>query len=128
MITHSKGPDTRVITLDDWLKEGDAIFGTNLDDWKFVCPMCGNIQSVADFRKLHEQGHKVEPSSSYFNCIGRYIGGRSAFFDDGKKGPPCDYTMGGLFCVANTYVVTEGKEHPVFEFYREASVEQENKS
>ena len=119
VITHTPSKDAKRINVNDWLAEARELFGDNVDDWKFVCPMCGNIQSVADFRKLHDEGHKTNPEDAYFNCIGRYIGGRSAFLEDKKEGPPCDYTLGGLFCMAKTFVNKDGKDHPVFEFYRE---------
>lgn len=119
ILTHTPSKDSKVWTLDEWLAEATRLFGSDMGDWKFVCPMCGNVQSVADFRKLRDEGYKVSQNDAYFNCIGRYIGGRSAFLDDKKKGSPCDYTLGGLFCMAKSFVHKDGKDHPVFEFYRE---------
>lgn len=105
-------------SVEEWLAEGERLFGPDRMNWKFVCPMCGNVQSVQEFKQLAEEGHRVTPDSARFNCIGRYKGGRSAFLDDGKDGPPCDYTTGGLFNVSPVKVAAPDGEHWAFDFYR----------
>jgi hypothetical protein len=81
------------ISLAEWYIEGARLFGTNSLKWKFVCPACGHVQAVEDFRPFKSQGATVE--TARLNCIGRYSGPkRRAFGDDGPG--PCDYTSGGL--------------------------------
>ena len=105
-------------SVEEWLAEGERLFGPDRMDWKFVCPMCGNVQSVREFKQLADEGYNVTPDSARYNCIGRYKGGRSAFLKDGKSGPPCDYTTGGLFNVSPVKVVCPDGEHWAFDFYR----------
>jgi len=93
------------MTRDEWLEEGRRRFGEDFMAWKFVCPICGHVQSVADFREYKDQG--ASPDSATFHCIGRYQEScRRAFGDykeDGKPGP-CDYTAGGLFRLAPVHI------------------------
>lgn len=57
----------------------------------------------------------------YFSCIGRFDT-RIPKDDvgtilDKKPKSPCNYTLGGLFCFAKTFVISEsGEKIPVFEF------------
>jgi hypothetical protein len=115
------GEDLVEIPLDNWLARAEALFGKDKKNWKFKCPNCGHIQSVGDFVELNKLGiSDVEPDGvAYFSCIGRYdtrIKQPGTIFKD-KKGSPCNYTLGGLFCFAKTFVIdSEEKRHPVFEF------------
>lgn len=122
--------DVREIQAREWLKEGEKLFGPDKRDWKFVCPNCGHIQSGRDFIELNRLGiSDVEACNVvFFSCIGRYdtripetkIG---TIFDKEPKQQPCNYTNGGLFCLAKLIVVDhKGQKTPVFEFARETSV------
>jgi predicted RNA-binding Zn-ribbon protein involved in translation (DUF1610 family) len=107
----------------EWLAEGKRIFGEDFNQWKFVCPMCGHVQTIQDFRDLHARGYDVTPDTARFNCYGRYVpaeGRRSAFID-GKETikSPCDYTSGGLFICSPVVVIDDaGTRHSSFDFYR----------
>lgn len=106
------------MTLTEWETLGEQLFGKDRMKWKFVCPGCGNIQSVEEFRKYKDQG--AEPSSAYQKCIGRYAGGKSWMNDPTTKKGPCDYTANGLLNICPLIVVdNEGHEHTVFDFYQE---------
>jgi len=83
------------MTKEEWKTEAIKRFGTDIMNWKFVCPICGNVASVADYKNAH-----APESAIAFNCIGRYLPNcRSAFGRNSKNAPlkPCDYTGGGLF-------------------------------
>lgn len=93
----------KTLTLKEWKGKGKELFGTDdYKKWKFVCPMCKNIQTYEDFEGLTD-----EPESYfYFSCIGRL-----------KDGVGCDWSLGGLLQIHKTEVVSEeGKHVPVFEF------------
>ena len=117
-----EGHELKELALKDWLAEGYRLFGANRKLWKWKCPNCGHVQSMADFIELGEKKiSDVDPSTAYFSCIGRFdsripkidVG---TIFDKVKKSP-CNYTLGGLFCFANTVVISEsGERIPVFEF------------
>lgn len=120
-----EGPDVRELPLKDWLTEGERLFGADKKQWKWKCLNCGHVQSIADFLELKKLGIiNVEEDVGalvYFSCIGRFdsripekdVG---TIWDKVKKSP-CNYTLGGLFCFANTYVIDElGVKHPVFDF------------
>jgi hypothetical protein len=74
------------ITLDQWEAIGRELFGDNKQDWRFQCPSCGNVQSVAIAKSKWPEleGRGWQPWSE---CIGRYL--------EGKGG--CDWAAYGLF-------------------------------
>lgn len=113
------------IPLKDWLAEGERLFGTDKKQWKWECINCGHVQSIADFLELKKLGIiKAEEDVGrivYYSCIGRFdtripeedVG------TIGDKKSPCNYTLGGLFNFAETYVIGEsGERVPVFDFAR----------
>lgn len=107
-----KKNEKRLITKQDWEREGDKLFGLNPLDWKFVCPSCGHVASVADWR---ESG--APEGAIAFSCIGRWTGSKKEL---GEKPGPCNYAGGGLFGLNPITVFDEdGKEHDVFDFARE---------
>lgn len=101
------------LTYDEWMAQGRARFGENTDLWRFVCPSCGNIQEIGDFRKYKDRG--AVPDCAAELCIGRFTGAEGAF--DPAKYKPCNYTANGLICLCTTVVVfPNGDQQPVFEF------------
>jgi len=106
-------PRTRY-TLAEWHAEAERRFGASYQDWKFVCPACGHVQKVIDFRPYKDAG--ANPNSAYQECIGRYEGvPRSATKESGKG--PCDYAGYGLIDLCPVTVVMEdGREIKVFDF------------
>lgn len=119
----AEAPKSKEISLKDWLAEGERLFGHDKKQWKWKCPNCGHVQSIADFLELRKLGIiKAETDVGtrvYFSCIGRFDS-RIPKEDVGTIGDnksPCDYTLGGLFCFAHTYVIDEsGVSRPVFDF------------
>lgn len=117
------GDDLKEIPLKDWLAMGERLFGPDKRLWKWKCSNCGHVQSIADFIELRNQ--KIVPSDfdagtvAYFSCIGRFdtrIPEKDVGTISDKKSP-CNYTLGGLFVYANTFVIDEaGQKHPVFDF------------
>ena len=87
--------DILEMTYDDWMAEGKRRFGEDLAKWKFVCPVCGHIAAVEDFKPHSAAG--ATPNSATCECIGRYVHGSKAFGPDGKVVGPCDYAGYGLF-------------------------------
>lgn len=85
------------------------------EDYAFVCPMCGVVQSA---RSLIDAGagNSFSQVEKYlgFSCIGRFTGaGAPRKAPDGK---PCNWTLGGLLLAHQLEVVTpDGKHHPHFE-------------
>lgn len=103
-------------TYDEWVARGKKLFGGDIMEWAFVCPSCGHVQRVKDFKPV---GGK--PDHAYSMCIGRfYPNPKRAFGGDGKsweKGEgPCDYTSGGLFNINPVAIVKDGKEMSAFDF------------
>ena len=104
----SKQPDlseggVKVFTLKQWQEEAERRFGKGALDWKFKCPVCGNVQTMRMFK---EKG--VDPNKAYYNCASRYgFGGRS----------DCKWTMGGLLSIGGVYVIDDSyNPRHVFEF------------
>ena len=93
------------MTKEEWIGKGKQLFGDNFEEWRFVCPGCGHIQSVGDFRIFKDRG--ATPESAREECIGRYTGGRSWMLGEG--GSPCDYAGYGLLRISPVEVV-DGEE------------------
>lgn len=101
----------RTITCEEWKAEGAALFGDNQMDWRFVCPVCHHVASVADWYSLGAAGKSMVA----FSCVGRLNAGSSEAFS-GKPGP-CNYAGGGLFGMNPVTVILEDNERTrVFEF------------
>lgn len=99
-------------TLEGWRAEAVRRFGPDPRKWKFVCPGCGQVQCGEDFIAA---GIDRAFERVWFSCIGRWTGGRSWLKE--KDGQPCDYTNGGLFCIAPVEVTKpDGTVVPVFGF------------
>ena len=104
----------KTMTLDEWLAEGERRFGADRLKWRFVCPGCGHVQAVEDFRPFKDRGATAE--SAYFNCIGRYAGPKRTAFGE-KGGGPCDYTTGGLLNISPVTIrYGEDKTTSAFDF------------
>ena len=91
--------DNKNYTKEEWLAEGERLFGEHIEDWKFKCPRCGNIASGQEFKDVG-----AESNSMYCECIGRYLK---------RKG--CDWAAYGLFDICTVHVIGT----PVFEFAEE---------
>jgi len=98
------------VTHQEWEKEAIRRFGQDPMRWKFVCPSCGYVASVQDWKDAGAtEGHVA------FSCIGRNLGSEKEIFD--KTGGPCNYAGGGLFGLNPVEVVfPEGKVIRVFNF------------
>ena len=98
-------------TLAEWHAEATRRFGKEASGWKFVCPSCGHVASIMDWRDAGAEAGAVA-----FSCIGRYLKkkAKEAF----RKGRgPCNYAGGGLIRLNPVKVITpEGTEHEVFDF------------
>ncbi len=106
--------EVRRISIEEWLEEGEKLFGEDKKQWRFRCPNCKGVQTSQDFRDLGIHG--LDPAAVYVNCIGRHDPSIKQVGTLGDGHSPCDYTSGGLFNLAKTMVVQNGKEFPVFEF------------
>jgi hypothetical protein len=89
-------------SVEDWKKEGERRFGSDVMKWKFKCPMCGHIASVEDFKVA---GAEDPANSAYEECIGRYTGKGSPKEGDASG---CNWAAYGLFGIpkGGTYVFT----------------------
>jgi hypothetical protein len=96
-------------THKEWLEEAARLFGENSKNWKFVCPSCCHVASVADWKAVGAEAGEVA-----FSCVGRHMEKASTIFE---KPGPCNYAGGGLFRL-NPITVTddEGNVHSVFAF------------
>lgn len=91
------------IPIAAWKEKGMELFGTDIEQWKFKCPACGQIQSLADFKAANVP---TPEGKFYFSCIGRWVPGRG-----------CDWTLGGLLQIHAVEVIDQdGDILPAFEF------------
>ena len=100
-------------TLIEWREEGNRRFGDDIEDWKFVCPACGRVNTGQEFKDLG-----ATPDDSYTTCIGRHNGkGVTPNKSDPKYG--CDWAAFGLFGTmgkGDIVVTDDGKETHIFAF------------
>lgn len=96
---------------DEWRAMAVALFGPNPMDWRFVCPACGHVATVADWCK-----HRAPEGAVAFSCVGRWSGATREAFGDGDG--PCNYAGGGLIGLNPVHVIDEagGKDLDVFQF------------
>lgn len=88
------GEDHKVMTVDEWRAEAIRRFGDDYMAWKFVCPMCGHVASIRDFREAGAES----PNCAYQECIGRYNGKGSPKEGDSSG---CNWAAYGLFGIPN---------------------------
>jgi len=104
------------LTHAEWLAEGKRRFGEDFNKWRFVCPVCGFVQSVQDYKDAGAPQDAVA-----FSCVGRWrkdaqdaMTASPAFV---TKAKPCNYAGGGLFRLNPiTVVFDDGTESQAFAF------------
>lgn len=104
----------RNVTKEDFLAEGEKLFGADRMGWRFVCPSCENIVTTKDY-----QDAGAPEGAIAFSCVGRWLPGTTATLGEKGKGF-CNYAGGGLFGLNPVAVMDGEKEHRVFEFDRRA--------
>lgn len=111
----SNGLVIREMTRDEYLAEGLRLFGEDMMTWKFVCPSCGCVASVADYKMAGAPEGAIG-----FSCIGRWMG--DGIQDAFAKGPgPCNYAGGGLIRIAPIKILDDlGSDPYYFDFARSA--------
>lgn len=75
----------------EWEAEGRRRFGKDKMRWKFVCPSCGHIATVQDWKDAGASRGQFA-----FSCIGRSLGTTKEM---GERPGPCNYAGGGLFAI-----------------------------
>ena len=104
----------RIITHKEWIDEGTAKFGNDVMAWRFVCPSCGHIASVQEWKDAGAREGMVA-----FSCIGRILDGADTAKKAFKKmGGPCNYAGGGLIGLNPVRVILDdfGNTRDTFEF------------
>lgn len=110
------------MTHADWKAEAVRRFGSDPLNWKFVCPSCGYIASVKDWKDVGAAEGEIA-----FSCVGRHSRSAKQFGD--RTGGPCNYAGGGLLRINPVEVEipgalgTEGRVIQVFDFAPEISQE-----
>lgn len=101
------------MNIEEWIAKGEKLFGPDRLKWKFVCPSCGNIQSVADFRQFKDRN--ATPRDANYICIGRLDGHINVPMF--TKPGPCNYSSGGLFNI-NPITIKDGNlKYTSFAFF-----------
>ena len=97
-------------THEEWVAEATRRFGSDAMKWKFVCPSCGHVSSVQDWKDAG-----AEEGAVAYSCVGRFLTGpvKDAF---SRSGGPCNYAGGGLFRINPVTVRMGMSEHYVFDF------------
>lgn len=105
------------MSLACWQKLGESLFGPDVDQWRFICPSCGHIQTRADWRKLG-MNHRLIDMLLGFSCIGRWLNPlRAVEFGELSEGYGCMYHGHQRRNISPTVVIiSPGEERPTFGF------------
>jgi hypothetical protein len=96
------------ISEKDWAAIGRKLYGDDRRDWKFKCPVCGNVATARDYEMAGASEGTVG-----FSCLGRWTGATSSF----NGSAPCNYAGGGLIRLNPIFILTEsGHKHNLFDF------------
>ncbi len=79
-------------SVEEWQEEARRRFGGDFLKWKFVCPMCGHVASIGDFKEAGADS----PDAAYKECIGRYTGKGSPQKGDSSGCNWCAYGLLGI--------------------------------
>ena len=102
-------------THEEWLAKARELFGDDPKQWRFVCPSCGHVQSIADFEALGMEGRQIQNYIG-FSCIGRWRP-KSVHLGEPDQGEGCNYAGGGLFRLNPVEVdLGEGEVRGTFAF------------
>lgn len=85
-----------------WEAEAIRRFGASSKAWQFVCPACGQVQSMADFESLG-----LDRNLAYQECLGRHQSkmGLAAPMNIRR---PCNYTSSGMLNLNPSTVIHPG--------------------
>lgn len=112
--------EKEAIPVKDWLAEGRRLFGEDIMNWRFCCPMCGHVAAVRDFKDAGAD----DPNDALQECIGRYKGAGSPGSPDGNPNG-CNWAAYGLFGIPNEkgrlVMADNGEVFEVFDFAVEES-------
>lgn len=97
------------MTYEEWNMEGERLFGPNRMKWRFVCPSCGHVASIQDWKDAG-----ATEKQAAFSCIGRNLRSKKEMFD--KTGGPCNYAGGGLIGINPVTVIDGDRTHRLFAF------------
>lgn len=97
------------MAFDDWWAEGLRLFGTDTNGWRFICPACSHVATVADWKAAGAPQGGIG-----FSCVGRWLPSCRDAFGNGPG--PCNYAGGGLFLLNPVVITSDGEEVTRFAF------------
>lgn len=105
-------------SIEEWRAEAVRLFGDNPMEWRFVCPSCGHVASIQDWKDAG-----ATSGEAAYSCVGRRLEGSKQM---GEKPGPCNYAGGGLISLNPVIIKFKGGESSrVFAFASERPTEQE---
>ena len=107
--------NVRKTTEAEYKNDAIRLFGVDTQAWRFVCPACGHVASVADYLEAGAPENAIG-----FSCVGRWLHESTGAFEQ-KRGP-CNYAGGGLIKI--NPVEIEGRGH-FFELDGYATLDQQ---
>jgi len=111
-------PADQTCTHEEWVAEAIERFGADPLNWAFVCPVCGTVQTVQEYKAAG-----APSTAAGFSCIGRWLEDSREAFEVGGvdgEGGPCNYAGGGLFHLNPVHVtMPDGEIVQAFAFAKE---------
>ena len=103
------------VTLEEFMAEGEKLFGPDCKTWKFKCVICKTPQSMEDLVAAGASPEEAEGLIG-FSCIGR-LTEAGEWKKDEAPGRGCNWSLGGLFQLHDKVVIMpDGHKRRVFEF------------
>lgn len=104
----------------EWIAEGRARYGSDWKAWAFVCPSCGQRQTIGEMISAG-----MPESMFAFSCIGRAL---NSEVELGKptQGHGCNYAGGGLFKLNPVTVTLPAGDRYTFEWADDAHAPKES--
>ncbi len=104
------------MTKEEWYAKGEELFGSDKMQWRFICPACGHVASVQDYKNVGAPEGAVG-----FSCVGRWSSAEARqAFEKGKG--PCNYAGHGLIRLNPVEITNaDGEKLRVFAFAEPAA-------
>ena len=83
------------LTREQYFAEAVKRYGKDSANWKFRCPSCGNVMTVAEYRAAAKASGQECEGMIAFSCIGRLMPSPAQMCEKDKGF--CNYAGGGLF-------------------------------
>jgi DNA-directed RNA polymerase subunit M/transcription elongation factor TFIIS len=105
------------LSFEEFKKQGEALYGKDIKDWKYKCVKCGHIQSFNSIKQNWEKQNNTTAKEKILEKIGDMV----HFSCEGRinNNIGCDWSLGGFLQIHKKTVINGDEKHRVFMFANE---------